>query len=284
MFKYNETAKRKVTVSMSFFELVMDLKALILLSAFILLGTYSSAQVQEGAVKLKSGIVLKGEIVDLAYNDFVRIVLLKDTAFIDWEEIAEVDLRKVVPESVQYIGGRRHKRAPQPYTMGKTYFTLDMANRFGYSPWLVLNPGFSLGVGHNLTENLAVGGTAGVDFYWSNLANLYPLGVEGTYRFQKEGFTPFVKLRAGIALVENRPRWWGNEITVEQGPFLGPSIGIANKKREHAGWHLSLSTMITEVRETGTNTVFDGQQWINVPFSRTRNMLRTGIVFGLYLE
>lgn len=264
------------------------LKQSLVLLIFCLIASNSLAQTKvQGEVVLKSGITIKGEMLDVSYGDYVIICLLNDTTELEWNEIQKLDILPPTPEApqTQVVYSRRIKRLEQPYRAQSSYVTLDMANRFGIGRYFEMNPGLSIGLGYNVDSNFSVGTTVGVDFYWDNSTNIYPLGLEATYRFNAKGFTPLLKLRGGYGMAQNRPSsWWNEVIDVEGGLFISPSIGISGKRREHTGWYLNLNSMFIQTTETGFSRVWNGQDWIETPISRQRIINRTGFVIGLYID
>lgn len=290
MFKYKRILSIDGCSTVSRFTNVLKGSKLCVLFIFILATQKLYGQTtQKGTVKLKSGVIMTGEVLEVEYADYVKMVFHRDTAFIEWTDIESLEMLSESPitsqVAVPYRYAPRPRKKPQPYKPNKMYITVDMANRLGYEPWLVLNPGFSLAVGYNLTEHMGVGGCIGSDFYWGNNSNVFPTGVEVDYKFNKSGFSPQLKFRTGYNFANGRPSWWGDQVEVTEGGFFfNPAVGIISKKREHMAWYLNLNTMIANIREQGTRNVFDGRQWTVVPVDIQRNLVRTGLTFGFYFD
>lgn len=287
MFKCNEIETNILRCLYPYLSMKL-FKPLFIVYIFCFLAVDSIAQNKvKGEIELKSGMILRGEILDVVYDDFVIIRLLNDTTQLEWDKIQSLDVfpQDPLPSKTQIIYSRKLKRPEQPYKAYSSYVTLDMANRFGIGRYFEMNPGLSLGLGYTIDSNFSVGTTVGVDFYWDNFTNIYPLGLEGTYRFNTKGFTPLLKLRAGYGVAQNRPSWWWNEvIEVEGGYFISPSIGLAGKRRDHSGWYINLNSMFTQTTERGFSRVWNGQDWIETPISRERIINRTGFVIGMYID
>jgi hypothetical protein len=193
-------------------------------------------------VELKSGPVVKGELIEMVYQEKVELKLpMGDTMVILWDDILELNFINSEVKEEYRANQVRVKRPPLAYKDSGLYASFDISPPFGRDYWGDPVMGFSTQVALNkpLRNGHSIGAITGFEFYlWPDIGFI-PLGLEWRYRPKTIGRSPVFSLNAGYGSVAfSEYSWFTSSSNVKGGLFFSPAIGLTNKKHAKRSWYL----------------------------------------------
>jgi hypothetical protein len=238
---------------------------------------------QRAEVRLKDGVVIKGELLRVSNDKQVVIkTTSQDSMLIDWVDISYIDF--ALPVSNNTVNaGKPH------YDFSDSTFFATFDTRFGggQGDWgAVINPGFSLSVGKYLNRNRYFGLAASISYdYMFNLrSDFIPLGLSWRGNFRTGGLSAFYELGAGYS-IPNKNGSSSEVIEKNGGVYINPSLGLISKKREHLATYVKLGYNYTSYGEKYNASLWQqGVGQTNVEVSRQYDLQSIRLSLGMYFD
>ena len=259
-----------------------DLSHLFLTVVLLLITFASTAQVNTvSTVTLKSGLVIKGEIITLVPDDFIEIKTPIGTSMkIEWKDIQSLDFSN----SPSYAP---KTKKDYDFNDSSYYFSLAGGFPFGLDQGGYPSVGFSssLSIGKAINSKMRVGLVTGYDFYWWPNTGIIPLGIEFQGRFHEKGYTPYYYVQAGYGFVgysglENG--WQMGE--TNGGIFIAPGLGLTAKRKAHSAWFLQLGLKIQKSYSSYWETIWDNQGGTDAFVEEVLTFRRFDLKFGFLFD
>ncbi|MEN8201481.1 MAG: hypothetical protein ABFS28_02725 [Bacteroidota bacterium] len=241
----------------------------LILLAFSLLTTSLFAQ-EVDHVYLKSGTVLRGNILEIEPADHVKIEDLCGNIW--YYKMSDVD--KITSEP--YLQGEKVKNAHIGFKQGFVNMT-----SIGFLAGSSSNPQmapFSLVMVNGWRSELGffAGAGLGIEFLSTNYM---PFFLDLRYDLFGSDVVPYVVAKGGysVPLSSDHPEY---DIAYEYsgGPLFGAGVGLKIKTRNHFAWDIAL---LYRYQETGYKEVYD---WNNQTYDYTDVYNRIEIRLGFYID
>ncbi len=193
-------------------------------------------------VELKSGPTIKGELLEMVYEEKVELLLpIGDTMVILWEDILELNFINAQVKQTYKDERVKYKRKPVAYSDSGIFASLDISPPFGRDYWGDPVMGFSTQFALNkpLRNGHSIGAITGFDVYlWPDIGFL-PLGIEWRYRLKPIGRSAVFSFNTGYSMIAfSEYSWITPTPEVKGGLFFSPAVGITNKKHARRSWYL----------------------------------------------
>ena len=253
------------------------LTAILVVMSFILF----AQQPLTSTITLKSGLVIRGEIVKMEQNEFVEVKTpIGTTLRVEWVDIQSLDFTSTPvyrePQKISY-----------DYNDSSYYFSLSGGFPFGLDSWGDPSLGLSATAvfGKSFGQRVNCGLLAGYDFYqWPN-TGVIPLGIEYRGRVHKTGFTPFYYAQTGYGLIGFSDLERGQELgETKGGLFFAPGLGLMGKKREHSSWFVQFGFKMQQTHSSYWEVIWDGGNAVDAFIEETITFRRIDLKFGYVFD
>jgi len=238
---------------------------------FALLVISSSLLAQEvDHVYLKSGTVIRGNILEIELTDHVRIQDLCGNIW--YYKTADVD--KITSEP--FDGGSKGEIDPIGFEQGFVNMT-SIGFLVGSSSNSRVAP-FSLVMvnGWRSEHGFFAGAGLGVEFLSSNFM---PLFLDLRYDLFGSDVVPYVVAKGGYSVpLSSDHSEYDIDYEYTGGPLFGAGVGLKIKTRNHFAWDISL---MYRYQETAYKEVYD---WNNQTYDYTDVYNRIEIRLGFYID
>jgi hypothetical protein len=248
----------------------------------MMLSLSSFAQLRNSAtVVMKSGMVIKGEVIALKQNEYIEIMTpLNTTLTLEWADIQTLDFTSGTPYA-------KKGKLAYAYNDSSYYLSLSAGFPFGLDSWGDPSLGFSASgtIGKSFGPRVNLGVNLGYDFYWWPNTGVIPLGLEVKGRVHKTGFTPFYYMQAGYGFVGYSDFESNNQLgDTKGGIFFAPGLGIMNKTREHSAWFLQFGFKMQKTTSSYWDTFWNGGGQSEVFVEEEITFRRIDIKFGYVFD
>ena len=244
----------------------------------------SSFGQQYAEVRLKKGMVLKGEVLSVSKDkEVVLKATWKDSILLDWDDIAYIDFAVVQNkmETVQLV------KPHYDFIDSALYGAFEARLGGGQSDWgAILNPGFKISLGKYLNQNrhLGLAACVGYDYMFNLTSDLVPLGVSLRGNLRDGGLSAFYDVGVGYSFAHDNNS--SSQLTEKNGgAYINPSVGIISKKRPHVATYLKLGYNYTSYGEIYNEVIWQQWSgWTNVEVRRQYDLQSIRLSFGLYFD
>jgi len=241
---------------------------LFLLASSVIMSSLLAQEVDH--VYLKTGSVIRGNILEIALEDHVKIEDLCGNIW--YYEIADVD--KISSEAYRQEGRMNH--TPIGFEKGFVNMT-SMGFLAGSSSNTQVAP-FSLVMVSGWRSELGffAGVGLGVEFLSSNYM---PFFLDLRYDLFGTDVVPYVVAKGGYSVpLSSDHTEYGAEFEYTGGPLFGAGVGLKIKTRSHFAWDIAL---MYRYQETSYKEVYD---WDNQTYDYTDVYNRIEIRLGFYID
>jgi len=259
-----------------------DLSHLFITAALLLITFGSTAQVSSvSTVTLRTGLVIKGEVITLVPDDYIEIKTPMGTNMkIEWKDIQSLDFSS----SPSYAP---KTKKDYDFSDSSYYFTLAGGFPFGLDQDGYPSVGFSSSVslGKSINKKMHVGIVTGYDFYWWPNTGIIPLGVEFRGRFHEKGFSPYYYVHTGYGFAgysELENGWKMGETT--GGIFIAPGLGLTAKHKPHSAWFLQLGLKMQKTKSSYWETIWDNTGGTDAFIEDAITFRRFDLKFGFFFD
>lgn len=217
--------------------------------SFILVSCLSFGQgrKQYARVDLRSGPSIEGEVIELAYQNYVRLLvptadtLQNDTLSIPWSDILEINfITAEVNRLAKEEAKSRVKKPVLPTNDKAYYFMTDFGAPIGVDSWgyPVMGPCLQIGIGKGFSYRHHIAVTVGYDLYLWPEFGFMPLGIEYYGRKKEQSNSWFYFFESGYGFPLHSEYDWRNNSTRKGGLYVNPGFGYTSKKKENRSWYV----------------------------------------------
>lgn len=238
---------------------VSDLSHLFWMALLLFCSTMAFTQTRSiTTVTLKTGMVIKGEVVTIKQGEYVEIKTpLVSIMQIKWEDIQSIEFDMVEPSAQDF---KKPDRQDYAHNDSSYYFSMAGGFPFGLDSYDYPSLGLSanITVGKSINQYVNLGITLGYDLYWNPTTGIVPLGLEFKGRMNKMGLSPFYYVQSGYGFMgysEYETSWRQGESS--GGLFFAPGLGVMNKKKEHTTWFLQFGYKLQKSESNYWESIWD---------------------------
>ena len=250
---------------------------------FFSFGAFAQDEIKNAVrVELKSGVVLRGELIQITYNERLEIkVPGAENMVIQWDDISELNF---IEAEVRQINRTSRKKEVKDFAFNdrKTFFWFDLSVPLGIDAWgdPVAGGVVQAGVAKGLGRRNSLGLTTGLEFYlWPDMVFM-PIGLEYRGRLNSTGASWFYYLQGGYGHVLTSEYDWRNETRAVGGPFIAPGVGITRKTNPKRAWYLKFGFKSQTATADYTDFTWDGFNSIPVRVEERIFYRRLEIKYG----
>lgn len=258
-------------------------KTFIIILSILSISLTAEAQNQYASIKLKSGLTIKGKVVEMDLQKMVKLeVPGGGVVEIDVADIDEIDLNAA--QTDVYNQPKPKYKIERPNFKEKGYYvTTGLGFPLGLDTWGDPSMGLSFQVsgGYTFNQHVALGLATGSDVYWWPTTSITPIALEFKGRLNKTSFSPTYGMQAGYGLVTYTD-WWNSD--TKGGLFLSPTFGFSSKRTEHAIFGMSVGLRSQAMTVVSQNTIFNGTEFAPVEETRDIRYNRFDLRFYLTFE
>jgi len=242
---------------------------MLLFMAILLFGLPLMAQ-EVDHIYLKSGSVVRGNILEIAPEDHVKIEDLAGNLWV----FPMKEVEKINTEPYQMRRGLYHGSLgfrPGFVNMTSMGFLAGSAHNEQVAPFSLLTVN-----GYRTSGGLFAGLGIGVEFFSTNYM---PVFLDLRYDLFGEDVVPYLLGKGGYALpLSGDSRSNDIDYTYSGGPLLGVGVGLKVRTRPHFAWDLGL---MYRYQQTSYTEIYG---WNNQEYEYTDVYSRIEIRLGIYID
>lgn len=246
-------------------------KQFFILTVLTLLFTWSPLMAQDvDHVYLKTGSIVRGNILEIAPEDYVKI---EDLSGNIWNyKISEVE--KITSEP--YATGNKVHSEPLGFDPGfvnmtSIGFLAGSSNNEQTAPFSLLTVN-----GYRTSSGLFAGIGTGIEFLSSDYM---PFFLDLRYDLFGEDVVPYVVAKGGYSVpLKAEDSSYETDYKYSGGPLLGVGVGLKIKTRRQFAWDVSL---LYRYQETSYKEIYG---WNNQEYEYTDVFNRIEIRLGFYID